>query len=123
VLEAIGGEWAGLASMFLMLGTFFLGWARTGVPLTTPVDLLRRLRVDIHVWTSTLALALAGLHTVELVALGEFDAWLSGTFATAYLAALFATGWWNPALVDSWGRTRWRIVHWLLAVGVLVVPL
>lgn len=121
LLEEIGGGWAGWGSLGLMVGTFLLGWARTGVALTRPVDLLRRFRVDLHIWTSTLALALALLHTVELVLLEEFVGWVSGTLATVYLAGLFVTGWWRPYFVKSWGLTRWRIVHWLLAVGVLVL--
>lgn len=77
--------------------------------------------MDLHIWTSTIALGLALLHTVELVFLAEFVGWLSGTLATVYLAALFVTGWWRPRLVRSWGLTRWRIVHWVLAIGVLVL--
>lgn len=121
LLEEVGGGWAGWGSLGLMAGTFFFGWARTGVALTRPSSLLRRWRVDAHVWTSTVALALALLHTVELVVLGEFVGWLSGTLATVYLVGLFATGWWRPYLVDRWGLSRWRIVHWVLAVGVLVL--
>jgi hypothetical protein len=75
-----------------MVGTFFLGWARTGIPLTRPIAALQRLRVDVHVRTSTIAPGLALLHTVELVVLDEFTGWLSGTFATVYLVLLFVTG-------------------------------
>lgn len=121
LLEEIGGGWAGWSSLVLIVATFFLGWARTGVPLTKPVDLLRRFRVDIHIWSSTIALGLALLHTVELVLLEEFVGWLSGTLATLYLGALFVTGWWRPYFVESWGLTRWRIVHWVLAIGVLAL--
>jgi hypothetical protein len=84
------------------------------------LGLLRRFRVDIHIWSSTIALALALLHTVELVVLEEFVGWLSGSIATVFLAALFVTGWWRPYFLQAWGRSRWRIVHWLLAIGVLV---
>jgi hypothetical protein len=121
LLEEIGGGWAGWGSLALMVATFFLGWARTGVALTRPVELLRRWRVVVHIWTSTIALGLALLHTVELVLLDEFVGWLSGTIATVYLLALFVTGWWRPYLEPRWGRSRWRIVHWLLALGVLAM--
>jgi len=121
LLEEIGGGWAGWGSLGLIAGTFFLGWARTGVALTRPIRLLRRWRIDIHIWTSTVALGLALLHTVELVLLAEFVGWLSGAIATVYLLALFVTGWWRPYFEGRWGRMRWRIVHWLLAIGVLVL--
>lgn len=120
LLEEIGGGWSGWASLGLMVGTFFFGWARTGTWLTRPSTVLTRLRVDVHIWTSVGVLALALLHTVELLVLDETLGWLSGTFSTVFLGGLFVTGWWRRDLVDSWGLTRWRIVHWLLAVGAIL---
>jgi hypothetical protein len=108
----------GLVATWVMVGTFFLGWAWTGVPL---MFRLRRHRVDVHNWVSIGVLALAALHTAQFMAWGDFRGWLSGWLSNLLLLALFVTGWWRAYWVRRWGRSTWRVVHWELALGALAL--
>lgn len=108
----------GLVATWAMLGTLFLGWAWTGVPLMLR---LRRFRVDVHNWASIGVLALAAFHTAQFTAFGDLRGWLSGWLSDLLLAALFVTGWWRAYWVRRWGRATWRVVHWELALGALAL--
>jgi len=108
----------GLVATWAMLGTLFLGWAWTGVPLMMR---WRAWRVDVHNWTSLAILALALLHTAQFAAWGDFRGWLSGGLSDLLLLALFVTGWWRSYWVRRWGRSTWRVVHWELALGALAL--
>jgi hypothetical protein len=101
-----------------MLATLVLGWAWTGVPLMLR---WRRHRVDVHNWVSIGVLALAAAHTAQFMAWGDDRGWLSGWLSNVLLLALFATGWWRAYWVRRWGRATWRVVHWELALGALVL--
>ena len=114
--QDVGGT-LGLVAVWVMLGTLFLGWAWTGVPVLTRRFV--RYRVDVHNWTSIAVLALAGLHTAQFMVWGDFRGWLSGWLCNALLLALFVTGWYRAYWVRRWGRWTWRVVHWELALGAL----
>jgi hypothetical protein len=108
----------GLVATWAMLGTLFLGWAWTGVPVMLR---WRAHRVDVHNWVSLGVLALALFHTFEFTLFGDLRGWLSGWLSNLLLFALFATGWWRAYWVRRWGRGTWRVVHWELALGALAL--
>lgn len=118
--EFLGG-FNGFGSLFVALATILLGWAWTARPLLRPVAAVARLRIPLHVWTSIGALAMGLIHTAGLLSLDDARGWLSGAFSLAFMAALFATGWWRRWCIAHWGRRTWRWVHWELAVGAVLV--
>jgi hypothetical protein len=121
-VQELGGG-TGWVALGIMVGVVFQGWARTGSWLMQRTGPLRRHRIEIHNWISIGALGLALFHGIELMALGDFRGWLSGSVATILMIALFVHGWWRQQWIQAFGRRPWRIVHWELAVGAIAFSL
>ncbi|HUR62712.1 MAG TPA: ferric reductase-like transmembrane domain-containing protein [Candidatus Thermoplasmatota archaeon] len=117
--QEVGGI-LGLVATWAMLGTLFLGWAWTGVPLMMR---WKSWRIDVHNWISIGVLAFAGFHTAQFMVYDDYRGWLSGWLSNVLLLALFVTGWWRAYWVRRWGRPTWRWVHWELALGAIAFAL
>jgi hypothetical protein len=117
VHEFLGGG-SGWGALGVAAFTLFVGWTWTGIPLMRG---LRRHRVGFHTWTSLVALALALVHGLGLTRGGYTQGSLSGWLSTGMMVGLFVTGWWRAAYVDAWGLKTWRWIHWLLAVGAILI--